>query len=105
MWMIFTLVGLVIVVGVAGILIYAAMLPKDFQVSRSIAIDAPPETIFPLINDLRRFNEWNPFAKQDPTIAITYDGSREQAGLSLFLNGRAVPTQGAGDQNVKTGRG
>ncbi len=33
-------------------------------------------------------------------IAIAYDGSREQAGLSLFLNGRAVPTQGAGDQNV-----
>ena len=33
-------------------------------------------------------------------IAVAYDGSREQAGLALYLNGHAVPTQGAGDQNV-----
>lgn len=34
-------------------------------------------------------------------IVVTYDASREQAGLGLFLNGHAVPTQGGGDQNVK----
>ena len=33
-------------------------------------------------------------------IAVSYDGSRQQSGLSLYLNGRAVPTQGSGDQNV-----
>ena len=34
-------------------------------------------------------------------IVVTYDASREQAGLGLFLNGHSVPTQGGGDQNVK----
>ena len=34
-------------------------------------------------------------------IVVTYDASRQQAGLGLYLNGRAVPTQGGGDQNVK----
>ena len=34
-------------------------------------------------------------------IAVTYDGTRAQAGLGLYLNGRAVPTQGGGDQNLK----
>src|SRR5579885_124093 len=33
-------------------------------------------------------------------LAVSYDGSREQLGLALYLNGRAVPTQGAGDQNT-----
>ncbi len=41
---------------------------------------------------------WNHFA-------VSYDGSGEQAGLALFLNGKAVPNQGGGDQNTKlTGR-
>lgn len=31
-------------------------------------------------------------------IVVTYDGSRQQQGLSFYLNGRAVPTQGRGNQ-------
>jgi hypothetical protein len=34
-------------------------------------------------------------------VAVTYDGSREQAGLLLYLNGRVIPLQGGGDQNTK----
>lgn len=34
-------------------------------------------------------------------ISVCYDGSRHQSGLSLFLNGRAIPTQGRGNQNVE----
>lgn len=34
-------------------------------------------------------------------LAITYDGSRRQAGLSLYLNGRVIPVQGGGDQNTR----
>jgi hypothetical protein len=33
-------------------------------------------------------------------LVFTYDGSREQPGLNMFLNGRAIPTQGRGDQNT-----
>ena len=35
------------------------------------------------------------------TIVATYDGSRHTSGLGLFLNGRAIPTQGRGNQNVE----
>lgn len=31
------------------------------------------------------------------TIVATYDGSRRQAGLGMYLNGRAIPTQGRGN--------
>lgn len=33
-------------------------------------------------------------------LVISYDGSRHQSGLSLYLNGRAIPTQGGGNLNL-----
>ena len=65
--------GLVAIV-VIGVLAYAATLPDTFRVQRTVSIKAPPERIFPFINNLKTMNEWNPFAKQDPTIRITYSG-------------------------------
>ncbi len=41
-----------------------------------------------------RHGSWN-------HIAVSYDGSRHQSGLTMFLNGRAIPTQGRGNQNVE----
>ena len=35
------------------------------------------------------------------SLTISYDGSRHQAGLTMYLNGRAIPTQGGGNQNVE----
>jgi len=34
-------------------------------------------------------------------LVVSYDGTRHQSGLSLYLNGKGVPTQGAGNQNVQ----
>jgi hypothetical protein len=34
------------------------------------------------------------------TVLFTYDGSRQQPGLTLYLNGKAIPTQGRGNQNT-----
>jgi len=34
-------------------------------------------------------------------LVVTYDGSREQAGLRLYLNGRVILLQGGGDVNTK----
>jgi uncharacterized protein YndB with AHSA1/START domain len=67
-------VGIVLAAGVAIILIRAAMLPNDFRVSRSIGIKAPREKIFALINDMKSFNQWNPFAKMDPSTTTVYRG-------------------------------
>ena len=34
-------------------------------------------------------------------VTFTYDGSRHQTGMSLYVNGIAIPTQGRGNQNVQ----
>jgi hypothetical protein len=34
------------------------------------------------------------------SLTVTYDGSRHQAGLTMYLNGLGIPTQGGGNQNL-----
>jgi uncharacterized protein YndB with AHSA1/START domain len=72
------------------VLIKAATLPNDFRVARSIDIKAPREKVFTLINDLKVFNQWNPFAKQDPSTLITYRNG------PVSGNGAAFDWQGSG---------
>jgi hypothetical protein len=35
------------------------------------------------------------------SLVVTYDGTRRQSGLNLYLNGHSIPTQGRGNQNVE----
>ena len=72
---------------IAALLAYAAFKPDSFRLSRSATIAAPPDRVFEFVNDLRRFNEWNPFAKMEPTVAITYDAS--SAGVGGAYNWKA----------------
>ncbi len=64
---------IIVAIAVAALLAYAAFKPDTFRLSRSATVDAPPDKVFALINDLRQFNTWNPFAKLDPQNGITYD--------------------------------
>ncbi|MBK7928140.1 MAG: DUF1553 domain-containing protein [Bryobacterales bacterium] len=34
-------------------------------------------------------------------VTFSYDGSRHQSGMALYVNGVAIPTQGGGNQNVE----
>jgi hypothetical protein len=88
-------VGVLIVLGVVGILAYAATLPDEFQVSRSTSINASPEKIFPLINDVKRFNEWNPFAKHDPSMVINYSGPESGKGAGYWWDSKGRGGKGS----------
>ena len=80
-------VALLVAFGLAGVLAYAATKPDAFQIARSITINASPERIFPLINDLRAFNTWNPFLKKDPGAEVTYGGPAAGIGATHALEG------------------
>src|ERR1700737_770530 len=75
-------VGLVVLAAIVILLVYASTRPDHFRIAREVTIEAPPDAIFPLISDLRRFNEWNPFAKADPSIKISYGATTAGAGGS-----------------------
>ena len=72
---------------VGGVLVAAALQPDSFRVQRSASIQAAPERIFPLINDLRRFNSWNPFDKKDPNLKGSYSGAASGAGAAYAYEG------------------
>ena len=79
---IFGIVIGVIAVVVAAVLAYAATRPDQFEVQRSTSIRASADKVFPLINDLRTFNTWNPFDKKDPNIKGTYSGPESGKGAA-----------------------
>jgi hypothetical protein len=83
----FKIIALVAVVLIAAVLIYAATKPDTFRVQRSASIKAPPEKIFPLINDLRSFNTWNPYEKKDPNAKGNYSGPSSGKGAAYAFDG------------------
>ncbi len=80
-------------------LVYVALQPSEFRIERSAEIQAPAETLFPLINDLRGFNRWNPFAKADPDVNIVYSGPASGVGAAYDWTGKK---SGAGRMQIAT---
>jgi hypothetical protein len=78
-----------------ALLIYASTKPNERHFARSIHILAPPEKIFPLIDNPREMNEWNPFVKSDPDIKLSYSGPS---------NGVGAANDFSGDNRVGAGR-
>jgi uncharacterized protein YndB with AHSA1/START domain len=66
------IVLIVVAAAAALLLAYAATRPDTFRVARSARIDAPPQRIFALINDLHAFNRWNPYERKDPALKGRY---------------------------------
>jgi uncharacterized protein YndB with AHSA1/START domain len=88
---------LVVASALAVLLIYAASKPKEFSIQRSTLIGAKPEKVFPLINNLKAFNSWNPFAKQDPDLAMQYEGAPQGKGAAYTWSG---PKSGQGRMEI-----
>ena len=76
------IVGLAVLTAVVILLVYVSTRPDQFRIARKVAIKASPEAIFPFVGDLRRFNEWNPFAKADPAIKLAYGATSAGPGGS-----------------------
>ena len=79
--------GIVLAIAVAGVLIAAATRSDTFRVQRSASSKAAPKKIFPLIDDLRRFNTWNPFEKKDSNVKGSYSGAPSGKGAAYALDG------------------
>lgn len=65
---------------VAAFGIRVATRPPAFRVERSAFIDAPPERIYPLLDDFREWRRWSPWEKLDPNLQRVYEGSPRGRG-------------------------
>lgn len=84
-----------LVVAVAVLLILAAMKPDIFRVERTATVNAPPDRIFPLINDFDNWASWSPYEKKDPAM------KRMRSGAA---SGKGAVYAWEGDKNVGKGR-
>ncbi|HEY8005505.1 MAG TPA: SRPBCC family protein [Methylocella sp.] len=75
-----------LITAAAGVFAYAAAKPDWFHVKRSAVINAPPEKIFPLINDLGLQAMWSPFEK-DTNMRRNFSGPAQGKGAAYEWDG------------------
>jgi uncharacterized protein YndB with AHSA1/START domain len=95
MFEIIAIVAIVLAIAIAVVLILAASKPNTFSVQRAIAIKAPPDRIFPLINDFHQWASWSPYENKDPAIKRSFSGA---------ANGKGAVYGWEGNNNVGSGR-
>jgi len=61
MFEIIAVVAVILAIAIAAVLVLAATKPDTLRVQRATSIKAPPDKIFPLINDFRQWRSWSPY--------------------------------------------
>lgn len=88
------MLGVIVVVAIIAILLFAATRPETFHVERSTTIAATPEKISPLVDDFHNWNQWSPWAHLDPNMRVTYSGPSAGAGAVYEWQGNSKVGKG-----------
>ena len=88
-------IAAVLALAVVAVLIFALTKPDTFRVERAVAIAAPPENIFPLIDDFHQWQSWSPYETKDPAMQRSFSGAASGKGAIYAWNG---------NKNVGSGR-
>lgn len=73
-------------------LLIASMKPRTFRVERSARITAPPEVIFPYLNNFHAWEAWSPYERLDPDLKKSFSGPDEGPGAGYDWEGRKAGT-------------
>jgi len=95
MFEVIAIIAVVLAVAIAIVLILAAAKPARFSVQRATTVKAPPDAIFPLINDFHQWGSWSPYENKDPAMKRSYSGA---------ASGRGAVYGWEGNKNVGSGR-
>jgi hypothetical protein len=90
----FKKIALIAVLVIVAVLAYASTRPGTIHVQRAASIKAPPEKIFPLINDFHSWSAWSPYEKRDPAMKKTYGGAASGTGAVYEWDGNSEVGQG-----------
>src|SRR5262245_25939459 len=91
------LIGLVVLVVLLAVIGF--LLPGHAHVERSIAINAPQDKVFALVNGYKRFNEFSPWAELDPSTQYSYEGPEQGVGAKMSWTG-ASDKVGSGSNEI-----
>jgi len=88
------IIAIVIAVAIVILLIYASTRPDTFRVQRTASIKAPPERIFPLINEFDNWTHWSPYEHRDPNLKRARSGPHSGKGAVYEWDGNKNVGQG-----------
>ncbi|QIG51674.1 SRPBCC family protein [Nordella sp. HKS 07] len=77
----------------------AYVLPGEAVVERQITIAAPPDKVFAIVGDLKRFKEFSPWAEIDPGLHYSFEGPETGIGQKMSWTSDN-PQLGSGSQTV-----
>lgn len=92
-----------ILVGLAGLIailvVIGLFLPSSVHVERSVEIKAPATTVYGIVSDFGRFNEWSPWYELDPDATYTISTPASGEGAT-FAWASEDPSVGSGSQQI-----
>ena len=88
-------IAFVVVLLIAGVLLFALTKPDAFRIERSILIKASPEKVSGYLTDFKQWAAWSPWERKDPAVKRSYSGP---------ASGKGAVYGWEGNKNVGTGR-
>lgn len=85
MIVVYILLGLVLL-----LLLVAAMLPKNYNVEKSIVIKKGLPAVMDKVGDLNFYSQWNPWQQSDPTAKGTVTGTPKTPDHKYSWTGKKV---------------
>lgn len=83
---------------VVSLLVISAILPKTFNIEKTIVISRPVTEVMNRISDLNYYSQWNPWQQADPTAKSTITGTPKIPGHKYAWEGKKV---GVGSLTLK----
>lgn len=92
-------IGVIVGVVVAGFLITAAFVKKDYAVERTIMIDKPVKEVFGFLKFLKNQDKFSVWARKDPNMKKTFKGTDAQPGFVSAWESQ-LKDVGKGEQEI-----
>ena len=80
----------IFVILIIAILVIAALMPKTYNVERSIVINQNVPWVMNMIGNLNEYAVWNPWQQADPTAKKTITGTPNTPGHKYAWEGKKV---------------
>lgn len=84
-----------------ALVIYIAVQSSDFNVSKTIVINAKVSDVFAHVNDFHKWNAWSPWARIDPAAKNNIEGMESGIG-SVFKWSSTNKEMGEGEMRIVT---
>jgi hypothetical protein len=72
------------------LLVISAMMPKTFNIEKTIVINQPVSSVMNRVADLNHYSQWNPWQQSDPTAKSTITGTPKTPGHRYAWTGKKV---------------